>query len=422
MKALYLEPFSGLSGDMLNGLLLDLGGDLNEVKRQLADFPLSNYDLVVNKKAKSSIYGTDFDVQLHGQTKDMGIKGDFKQSSSKHEHSHEHHHHHGRGLTEILGLIDQSGLSETVKEHSRNVFRDIAKAEAAVHHVDMQKIHFHEIGATDSIVDIVAFFILWEQLEIKRVYSTPITEGSGTIHVAHGEMPVPVPAVMQLRKNYPLQIVQDFEVKTELVTPTGLAIFKEISPEFKQPDQLFFEQVGYGFGKRDTGKFNALRGSILTIEPSHQEVRKNEDGIIKIEANLDDQTPEQIGYATKLLLENGALDVFCTPIQMKKNRPGILLTVLTNNELFDQLTYLILKHTNTAGFRYQTMQRRIMQRSFNEFEFQKQKIRVKTYQYQDIKKVKLEFDDCQKIAAANGWSLPETLNHIKKILKRFKGV
>jgi uncharacterized protein (TIGR00299 family) protein len=411
MKALYLEPFSGLSGDMFNGLLLDLGGNLDLLKKELSKFNIGEYTLQVKRTDKSNIFGMDFDIQIAHQHKDTGIKGDFDQ----HKHGDHHHHHESRGLMEILELIDKSDLSTNVKNHSSNVFNDIAKAEAAVHNADVHKIHFHEIGAVDSIVDIVSFFILWEQLGIDKVYSAPITEGSGTIHVAHGEMPVPVPAVMQLRKNYPLKIVQDFEVKTELVTPTGLALFKEIAPEFDTPENMYFSKVGYGFGKRETGKFNALRGSLLTVEHSNQEVKVNRDDVIKIEANLDDQTPEQIGYAIDILLEYGALDVFCSPIQMKKNRPATLLNILVKPELFDEISYLIFKHTNTAGFRYQKMQRRIMKREFKEVQFENENLQIKKYQYQDIEKIKPEFDDCEKIAAKNDWSLQETYKKIQSL-------
>lgn len=417
MRALYLEPFSGLSGDMLNGLLLDLGGNLDLLKEELSKFTLEDYTIQVERTNKSSIFGMDFDVQIAHQHKDTGIKGDFDHHDH-HEHSHHghhHHHHESRGLTEILGLIESSDLSGIVKKHSSNVFKDIAKAEAAVHNADVNKIHFHEIGAVDSIVDIISFFILWEQLKIDKVYSTSITEGSGTIHVAHGEMPVPVPAVMQLRKNYPLKIVQDFDIKTELVTPTGLALFKEIAPEFTAPENMYFSQVGYGFGKRETGKFNALRGSLLTVEHSNQEVKTNHDDIIKIEANLDDQTPEQIGYAMDILLEHGALDVFCSSIQMKKNRSAILLNVLVKPEAFDEISYLIFKHTNTAGFRYQGMQRRIMKREFKEVQFENENLRIKKYQYQDIEKFKPEFDDCEKIATKNDWSLQATYKKIQNL-------
>lgn len=442
MKNLYLEPFSGLSGDMLNGLLLDLGGDLALLEKELAKLHVDGFHLHAERIAKSSIYGTDFDVHLaHGQ-KDHGIKGDFDhhehphdhththehshdemhnhEYSHEHDHGHEHthHHHHGdaRNLTDILNLIDQSELSEAVKQHSRNVFTDIAKAEAAVHQMPLAEIHFHEVGALDSIIDVIGFFILWEQLAIQTVYSTPITEGSGTISVAHGVMPVPVPAVMQLRKNSAIPIQQDFEIKTELVTPTGLAIFKELAPVFTKPLGEI-EKVGYGFGKRETGKFNALRGSLLNPTHSNQEVYGNSDQVLKIETNIDDQTPEQLGYVMDVLLDHGALDIFYTSIQMKKNRSGILLTVLTTPDRKEFFTKLLFKHTSTIGMRYTVMDRTIMERTFETVTTAYGDVQIKVNTYQDITKKTIEYKDCERIAKANDLAIADVYRLVQALIK-----
>lgn len=341
MKNLFLEPFSGLSGDMLNGLLLDLGANIDELTAQLNKLHVDGYHLHVKRIEKSSVYGTDFDVDLIDGEKDNGIAHEFNHTNknihNNREEGNECHdepivHCHTRNLQDILLLIDKSELSNSVKQHSRNVFIDIAKSEATVHQKKIDEIHFHEVGAIDSIIDVVGFFILWEQLNIYQVYSTPITDGSGTIKVAHGVMPVPVPAVMQLRKGSSLLIQQDFSIHTELVTPTGLAIFKEIKPIFTVPDQQLIEAVGYGFGKRETGKFNALRGSLIDQKYSKKEVHQLNDQILKIETNIDDQTPEQLGYVMDFLFEKGALDVFYTSVLMKKNRSALLLTLLTTPE------------------------------------------------------------------------------------------
>lgn len=418
MKTLYLEPFSGLSGDMLNGLLIDLGGNVDELKKELAKIPVDGYHLHVQRIAKSSIYGIDFDVHLAHGTKDHGIPDDFAESThhEHHPHGHGHNHEHARNLKDILGIIDQSSLSEIVKEHSRNVFLDIAQAEAAVHNKSIEEIHFHEVGAIDSIVDVISFFILWEQLQITQVYSSPITEGSGTIEVAHGMMPVPVPAVMQLRKGTELVIQQDFEIQTELVTPTGLAIFKELQPIFSQPDVQQIEQVGYGFGKRETGKFNALRGSLMTQEHSKREVHQTQDQIMKIEANIDDQTPEQLGYVMKYLLTKGALDVFYLPVHMKKNRSGILLTLLCAPEQKDFFTKALLQQTTTIGVRYTPMARSIMQRTFITKETPYGEIQIKHNRYEEIEKNTLEFQECQRIAEENDLPIYQVYQNLEKYL------
>lgn len=418
MKTLYLEPFSGLSGDMLNGLLIDLGGNVDELKKELAKIPVDGYHLHIQRIAKSSIYGIDFDVHLAHGTKDHGIPDDFAESThhEHHPHGHGHNHEHARNLKDILGIIDQSSLSEIVKEHSRNVFLDIAQAEAAVHNKSIEEIHFHEVGAIDSIVDVISFFILWEQLQIPQVYSSPITEGSGTIEVAHGMMPVPVPAVMQLRKGTELVIQQDFEIQTELVTPTGIAIFKELQPIFSQPDVQQIEQVGYGFGKRETGKFNALRGSLMTQEHSKREVHQTQDQIMKIEANIDDQTPEQLGYVMKYLLTKGALDVFYLPVHMKKNRSGILLTLLCAPEQKDFFTKALLQQTTTIGVRYTPMARSIMQRTFITKETPYGEIQIKHNRYEEIEKNTLEFQECQRIAEENDLPIYQVYQNLEKYL------
>ena len=411
MSTLYLEPFSGLSGDMLNALLLDLGADRKHLEEALKTISLDGYHLHVDRIAKSSIWGTDFDVHMEHGEKDHGIAGDFDhhhhehdhdhhehehthehahshtheehthahthmhehshdhhhEHDHTHEHTHSHHHHHGevRGLKEIETIILSSGTSDFVKEKSLEVFRDIAQAEANVHQMPVEEIHFHEVGATDSIIDIMSFFILWETLDIDAVYSTAVTEGSGTITVAHGVMPVPVPAVMQLRLRTSIPFSQDFDIHTELVTPTGLALFKAIRPVFAQPSNLTATKVGYGFGKRDTGKFNALRGTLLEkTTHSHQVVTSHNDAIIQIDTTIDDQSGEELGYIMSLLLEEGALDVHYTPVYTKKNRPATHLTLLIQEGDLERFTAILFEQTSTIGFRYQNVQRKVMTRTF----------------------------------------------------------
>lgn len=384
---LYLEPFSGLSGDMLNGLLLDLGADVDNLKKSLTSLSNKEFEIKIEHITKNNILGTDFDVIMpHHQPKDCGIA---------------HNHHHSRNLKDILTLIESSALSSFVKKHASNVFYDIAKAEANVHNKSLNDIHFHEVGAIDSIVDVISFFVMFEQLQISQVYSTTITEGCGFINVAHGTMPVPVPAVIQLLNHTDFPIKQDTDVETELVTPTGLAILKELKPIFQPLPNCTQIKIGYGFGKKNTGKFNALRGRLFSLKHSQTQINQTNDQIIKIEANIDDQSPEQLGYIMNLLLENGALDVFYTSIQMKKNRPATMLSVLVDVTQKDNFIKLILKHTSTIGVRYQIFQRVVMRRSFDTLTTSYGKIRIKICQFQDLTKKTLEFDDCAEIAKIN---------------------
>lgn len=472
MSTLYLEPFSGLSGDMLNALLLDLGADRKHLEEALKTISLDGYHLHVDRIAKSSIWGTDFDVHMEHGEKDHGIAGDFDHhhhdhdhhhdhehthahshaheehthahthshehthehshshdhnhhehehthDGHSHEHTHSHHHHHGevRGLKEIEAIILSSGVSDFVKEKSLEVFRDIAQAEANVHQMPVEEIHFHEVGATDSIIDIMSFFILWETLDIDAVYSTAVTEGSGTITVAHGVMPVPVPAVMQLRLQTAIPFSQDFDIHTELVTPTGLALFKAIHPVFAQPSNLTATKVGYGFGKRDTGKFNALRGTLLEKSSlSHQVVTSNNDEIIQIDTTIDDQSGEELGYIMSLLLEEGALDVHYTPVYTKKNRPATHLTLLIQEGDLERFTTILFEQTSTIGFRYQNVQRKVMTRTFETGQTSLGEVKVKKNQYGTFTKSTLEYEDCARIAHETGLSIQAVYQQLTKEL------
>ena len=465
MSTLYLEPFSGLSGDMLNALLLDLGADRKHLEEALKTISLDGYHLHVDRIAKSSIWGTDFDVHMEHGEKDHGIAGDFDHhhhehdhdhhehehhhhehahshthaehthehahshdhhhehehthDGHSHEHTHSHHHHHGevRGLKEIETIILSSGTSDFVKEKSLEVFRDIAQAEANVHQMPVEEIHFHEVGATDSIIDIMSFFILWETLDIDAVYSTAVTEGSGTITVAHGVMPVPVPAVMQLRLGTSIPFSQDFDIHTELVTPTGLALFKAIHPVFAQPSNLTATKVGYGFGKRDTGKFNALRGTLLEkMTHSHQVVTSNNDEIIQIDTTIDDQSGEELGYIMSLLLEEGALDVHYTSVYTKKNRPATHLTLLIQEGDLERFTAILFEQTSTIGFRYQNVQRKVMTRTFETRQTSLGVVKVKKNQYGTVTKSTLEYEDCARIAKETGLSIQAVYQQLTKEL------
>lgn len=251
MYTLYLDAFSGISGDMFIGALLDLGLDFDVLQTELKKLNLSGYKLYYEKKAKNSVFGSDFDVILEDGKKDCGIEEC-------------HPHHNGRSFSDIKQIIENSNLSAFVKAHSIDVFHEIAEAESIVHNKNIDEIHFHEVGAIDSIIDIVGSFIGLEKLNITEIISSPLTDGCGHINIAHGEMPVPVPAVMQMRVNSSIPIHQRLDINTELITPTGLGIIKNIVSNFSSiPDDMNILKIGYGFGKRDTGCFNALRMLLL---------------------------------------------------------------------------------------------------------------------------------------------------------------
>lgn len=268
MRILYLDAFSGISGDMFIGALLDLGVDFKQFETELAKLNVPGYHLHAQRIAKSSIYGTDFDVHLPETVhKDEG----FIEATPAHHHGQPHTHQHANGhthshgddvrhLKDIEAIIDRSDLSDYVKHNAKQVFTEIAKSEAIVHELPLSDVHFHEVGALDSIVDIVGAFVALELLAVDQVYSSELTDGSGFIKVAHGMMPVPVPAVMQMRVGSAIPIKQNPAIHTELITPTGMGIIKTIVDQFCPiPDDQTITSVGYGFGNRETPQLNALR-------------------------------------------------------------------------------------------------------------------------------------------------------------------
>ncbi|QMU07973.1 nickel pincer cofactor biosynthesis protein LarC [Levilactobacillus suantsaii] len=386
MRTLYLDAFSGVSGDMFIGALLDLGVKLSDLEVALKQLHVTGYTLQAERTAKSAIYGTNFDVVLDRGTKDHGfVEGP--------------HNHHGRHLSDIVQLIQSSDLKATVKQHAIAIFQDIGQAESQVHQVPLTNVHFHEVGALDSIVDIVGSCICLDLLHVDQIKCSTIADGSGFINVAHGEMPVPVPAVAQMLTERPIPVQQHPEIHTELLTPTGLGLVKEFVTEFGPLNsQMAVQKVGYGFGKRETGRFNALRAMVVTTAQSQKETVATQDQVWVLETNLDDQTAEGIGFAQSQLLTAGALDVYVTPVQMKKARPGVLLTVLAAENDRERLVTAMLKYTTAKGIRYTQMARTVMKRHFTTVSYKGMPIRLKVATYHDIHRVTPEYEDCQTAA------------------------
>lgn len=421
MRYLYLDAFSGLSGNMFIGSLLDLGLDLDDLKNELKKINIGDYDLSAKRQAQSAIFGTLFDVELHNDlgTKDHG----FDEHQLKHEEeSHHHHHHSVRHLSEIVALIQKSDLKENVKKHAINIFNDIGKAESKAHNLPMSEVHFHEIGATDSLVDIIGSCIAIDLLDIDEVISSPISDGHGFINVAHGQMPVPVPAVANMLAGSGVPIKQRDDVDTELLTPTGLGIAKEFVKEFRPIDvQDEIKKVGYGFGTRETGSFNALRTFLCERNLSTQNIKKKNDEIVALAANIDDQTGQGLGFAIEQIMHAGALDAYFTPIYMKKQRPAIKLTVLAPVNQITKFENLIFKYTTTKGVRHSILKRAIMTRNFKEIEVLGDKVRIKIASYKDLSKLTPEYDDCKKIAIKNNLSLEEVMEMAKEKVNENNG-
>lgn len=462
MKILYFDCFSGISGDMTLGALLDLGIDKDLFLKELSKLNLTGYEIEIGTKSKSGITCTDVNVIITEDYKKLEEKfekhqkemyehelahkahthvhidehgheysHDHEDSVYNHEHnhddSHSHHHDHGnehehshghththdhshphshshsmRNLKTIEMMIEWSDLSQNVKDLSKRIFREIAGAEAKVHNMEVENVTFHEVGAIDSIVDIVGTAICLDALGVQKVYSSPLHDGKGFIECQHGIIPVPVPAVMEMLAGSGIPLISE-DVQTEMVTPTGMGIIKTIACSFGNIPGLSIEKVGYGAGKRDTGRFNALRVILGSIGNKNE----NNDEIIKLETNIDDTSSEILGYTMERLFGAGALDVFLTPIYMKKNRPATMITVLVNRENEQAAVDLLLKETSTLGIRKSTLKRYCLDREIIKINTQFGEVRVKLSKGKDFSKLSPEYDDCRKIAETTGLPLRE---------------
>jgi pyridinium-3,5-bisthiocarboxylic acid mononucleotide nickel chelatase len=424
MQTLYLDIFSGISGDMFIGALLDLGVDAHQLEHELEKLKVGGYHLHVGRGQKSQISGVKFDVHLehdhdhgpahehdhgHSHAHDMIRHGHSHSHSHGHAHSHshsheEHEHEHGRTHAEIRKLIQASALSDWVKDKALRVFQRIAVAEGKIHGMPPADVHFHEVGAVDSIVDIVSACIALEMLGKPRVIAAPVVEGTGWIDCAHGRFPIPAPATLEILGAAGIGITQSDEPH-ELVTPTGAALLAEFAEGFGPMRGLVAEKIGVGLGTRDNRtRPNVLRAILGRTDAATAGTNDwQTDTIAVLETNLDDINAEILGHFVERALAAGALDVFHTPIQMKKNRPGVLLTVLCAAAEADKFTEMLLRETSAFGVRRNLIERRKLQREF---------VTVKTdYGDVTIKVGKLngkvvqaapEYESCRKLAEQAG--------------------
>ena len=419
MKVLYFDCFSGISGDMTLGALLDLGVDEQFFRKELDKLKLEGYKLAIGKSIKNGITGMDVNVIL---TDNEEAHHDHTQREDKHYHEHGHmthnsshnhshsHDHHARNLRDIEALIDESGITQSVKDFSKKVFREIAAAEAKVHDKDINEVHFHEVGAVDSIVDIVGTAICLDLLGVDRVYASKLHDGLGFIKCQHGTIPVPVPAVMEMLSGSGIPLIQT-DINTELVTPTGMGIIKCLSSDFGSMPQMLVDRVGYGMGKRETVGFNALRLVMGTLD----EPDKNTHGeIVLLETNIDDMNGEALGYTMEQLFETGALDVFYTPIFMKKNRPAVMLSVIARIQDEEKLTDTILRETTTLGIRRSSFKRVCMNREILKVSTEFGEVKVKVASRNGFTKYAPEYEDCKNFARKTGKTFNEVYNAVLK--------
>ena len=437
MKTLYLDIFSGISGDMFIGALIDLGVDARKLERELAKLKLDDYHVHVSRQHKSAIEGVKFDVHLahehHHHHEHTHEHHHHSEDDHGHEHHHEHGHHHHedhhheeqRTFTQIKKLISGSKLSSWVKKKSISVFHRIAEAEGKIHGLPPEKVHFHEVGAVDSIVDIVGACIGLEMLGKPRVLAAAVTEGTGWVKCAHGRFPIPAPATLAILGARGIGVTQ-CEEPHELVTPTGAALLAEFVEDFGPMGGLVAEKIGFGLGTRDNKtRPNVLRAVWGTSKVEGRRPKDNAPGldwetdrVTVLETNLDDINAEILGNFVEAALAAGALDVFHTPIQMKKNRPGVLLTVLCAEADTDEFCEMILRETSAFGVRRTVAERRKLRREFRTVKTRFGTVTVKIGTLNgEMVQTSPEFESCKKLAAQKRVPIKEIYEAATKAVK-----
>ncbi len=386
MKAIYLDPFSGISGNMFLGALLDAGFPFHVLEEELKKLNIGDYTLINEKVIKQGITARYFNVNLPEEHHDH----DHDHHGHAHVHQHEHHHKH-RNLHDIMEIIDSSGLSSAVKEKAGKVFGAIAEAESKVHGKPVSEIHFHEVGAVDTIIDIVGTILGLEYLGIERIYAGKITTGKGFIKCAHGLMPVPAPATAELLLGLPNQ---QGIIEKELTTPTGAALVRvlaEISEDV--PEDFSSSKIAYGAGTWDLETANVLRMYV-------GEIKEDAGELIEAACNIDDMGGEIFSYAIDQLLHAGALDAWAEPIMMKKGRPAYKLMFLTKKEKLQDLLNIVFKETTTLGVRYNKVQRSLLERKFLDVNVPQGTVTVKYGILNgEVVNIAPEYESCKKTAA-----------------------
>lgn len=458
-KTLYLECNSGISGDMSVAMLLDLGADEKVLRQALASLPLDGYEVKVSRVFQSGIDCCDFQVVLEEDNHDHDMhylydEGDAltegleqghhhdhghehhhhhahhhehehaqdhdrdSESGHNHDHHHEHHHHdhgdhqHGhshRHLSEINQIIDGGDLTEGANALAKKIFRIIAEAEAKAHDLPLEEVGFHEVGAVDSIVDIVAFAVCFDNLAIDSVLVPKLCEGTGVVRCQHGLLPVPVPAVVNILADarIPLEIIP---YRGEFVTPTGAAILKAVRTGDMPEPGFRISRIGMGAGKRKTARANILRGMLLEESSVTRPVSRNEkdeSNLWKLEADIDDSTGESLGYALNRLMDAGARDAHYIPCFMKKNRPAYQLQVICDEAHREELEQIIFQETTTIGIRRMAIQRTVLERRMETVDTEQGRVSIKVCGGDGYQYFYPEYEEVADICKATGISYRE---------------
>jgi uncharacterized protein (TIGR00299 family) protein len=446
MRIAYLECFSGMSGDMFLGALVDAGVSPQLLEDAVAALGVGAR-LEVSRVMRSGISATKMDVWVNGE-RDLPREEYWERQEkwhshpdggSGHAHEHEHHghshpnpgetrtgvsapheHSHGRGLTEIRGIISAASISEGARKAAIAIFEALGQAEAKIHGTSIESVHFHEVGAVDAMIDIVCAAVGAEALGVEEIICSPLNVGGGTVKCAHGTFPVPAPATVELLKEVP---VYSSGLQAELVTPTGAAIAKTLVSRFTAFPEMKIERSGYGAGSRDfPGHPNVVRLTIGETASNALAAKTASETVTVLEANLDDLNPQVFGYVMDRLFEERALDAFVMPVQMKKNRPGTLLTVLCKPEDASQLTQLIFTETTTLGVRRRDEMRQILVRRWESVSTSWGEVRIKIASMNGtITNYAPEYEDCRRIAVEHHMPLKTVMGEAVEAYVRIRG-
>lgn len=415
MKTLYLDCGMGAAGDMLTAALLELLPNGDEFLSELNGLNIPGVAFLREPSVKCGIHGTHIAVKVNGEEEterahDHSHEHGHEHSNShehecKHEHSHDSAHiHHHNGMHEIEHIMENLPISAKVKSHVLAVYSLIAEAESYVHDVPVTNVHFHEIGTMDAIADITAVCMLMDRLSPKEVIVSPVHVGSGYVQCAHGILPVPAPATAYILRDVP---IYGGRIKSELCTPTGAALLKHFATKFGDMPVMKTEAIGYGMGKKDFPIANCIRALL-------GETEECSDTIVQLCCNLDDMTAEAIGFAEEQLFAAGALEVYTIPAQMKKSRPGILLSVLCQEKEKAKIIRLIFQHTTTLGIRENMSRRYILSRDMKNIKTELGDVRVKMSSGYGVVREKFEYEDIARIAREQGISLADVTKLISK--------
>lgn len=432
MKTLYLDCSMGAAGDMLQAALFELLDDREAFLEKINNLGLDGVTVKPIPMTKCGILGTHMDVLVNGESEGEMQEAhehhhdhdehhhdhdheehnhddhhDYEHSHDEHHHEHEHshgdhdhhheHHHHHASMKDIENILDGLNVSDTVKANAKKVYALIAEAESHAHGVDVSEIHFHEVGTLDAIADVTINCMLLEELKPEKIVASPVNVGSGHVHCAHGILPVPAPATAYILRDIPMY---SGHIKSELCTPTGAALLKNFVDSFGEMPVMTVGKIGYGMGRKDFEQANCVRAFL-------GDTKEDSEMIVELSCNVDDMTPEKIGFATEEFLKAGALEAYTIPVGMKKSRPGILLSVICREDKKDTMVELIFKHTTTLGIRENVSRRYALKREIITKDTKFGNIRIKRSEGYGVTREKIEYEDLARIAREENISIEE---------------